>query len=108
MPTIKKLSANEITKSAIKELEYRGVKVWRNNQIPVKGRRFTGLLGVPDIIGHHKKTGVFVGCEVKAKGDSLSDEQRDFLTELQQSGGLALMAIQNDFGKVEIIDFKMD
>lgn len=98
------MTANEITKVAIQVLQERGCFVWRQNQIPVKGRAFIGLKGVPDIIGFHLNTGVFIGVEVKAGKDELRAEQIDFLTTLKASGGLAMIAIEV-LGSVQLINF---
>lgn len=89
-------------------LTARGCKVWRQNNLAVVGRRFTGLYGVPDLIGFHLKTGVFVGCEVKAHGDKLSDYQKLFLSELLLAGGFALLAIEGDRGNVILKDYAQE
>lgn len=86
------LSASQITSSAKKELTLRGVKIWRNNNLAVKGRKFIGERGVPDLIGYKK--GLFVGCEIKKIGDKFKKEQIDFLTDLHNAGGIALYATQ--------------
>lgn len=101
------LTANEITKIAIKELTLRGCKVWRTNQIPVRGRAFIGLPGVPDITGFHKRTGVAVYAEVKAKGDTLSEAQRTFLSEAERAGCHTLIAteISQRFAFIQFRDY---
>lgn len=50
------------------------------------------LKGVPDVVGFHKKTGAYIGVEIKIGTDVLSDEQRAFLNELHVSGGEAYVA----------------
>lgn len=45
--------------------------------------------GVADIIGVHVATGKFVALEVKIGSDRLSDDQRDFLQAIRESGGRA-------------------
>lgn len=98
------MNANEITKITMTLLRSRGCFVWRANQIPVPGRAFIGLKGVPDIIGFHLTTGVFIGIEVKAGKDVLSTEQIDFLTSLKDAGGIAMVAI-DVLGSVQLINF---
>ena len=105
MTNKKNLTASQITESAIKELTYRQCEVWRQNQIPVPGRRFVGKRGLADIIGFHRKTGVFVMCEVKTKNDKLSPEQIELLVKVRASGGLALIATENDKGNIELKEF---
>jgi hypothetical protein len=98
------LTASEITKSVLKELNARGCEMWRQNQIRVPGRRFVGKRGVGDTIGYHRRTGLFVAVEVKTENDTLSDEQIEFLSKLGKSGGIALVATEVD-GKIRIITF---
>lgn len=97
------LSKGEIRKQAIETLEKRGCNVWPQNNLAVPGRKFIGRKGVPDIIGY-TKAGLYVGCEVKAKGDTLSKEQLDFLIDLKKCGGIALLAIEDPVGMVDLID----
>lgn len=99
------LTKGQITDYALKELQYRGCNVWRNNNVrAVPGRTFTGKKGVPDIAGYHRRTGIAVYCEIKTVNDRLSVEQALFLDELKQAGGLALIARDGEFG-AEIIQY---
>lgn len=98
------LTKGQITTTALLILKPRNKEVWRQNNISVRGRKFIGRLGVPDIIGFTRK-GLFMACEVKALGDSLSDEQIGFLTNLHKSGGIALIATEDERGQVEVIKF---
>lgn len=91
------MTANEITKLALKELDKRECEVWRQNQVPVRGRIFTGRKGLTDIQGFHRNTGLAVYCEVKAGKDSLSDEQIRFLNKAQRAGCICLVA--TNYGK---------
>ncbi|HEX8429179.1 VRR-NUC domain-containing protein [Hymenobacter sp.] len=93
------LKAGEITSAIIAYLQHHGYSVWRQNTSgiydPQTGRwkvNPQGRRGVPDIIGFRKSDGVFVGVEVKAGRDVLRDEQREFLNELKQAGGVAFVA----------------
>lgn len=106
------LTTGEITQEAIRYFTAMGFKVWRNNQIPQRGRHFRGLKGVPDIIGYNligrtsgiglypSEIGKFFACEVKNTGDSLSDEQKEFLRELNKSGGYGYLAEPDGQGGV--------
>ena len=99
------LTTSQITKIALMMLFARGCSVWRQNNLAAVGRKFTGMYGVPDIIGFHKKTGVFVGCEIKAKRDRLSEHQKHFLGSLLKAGGLALLAVEDVRGNVILRDY---
>jgi hypothetical protein len=54
---------------------------------------------VPDIIGFRLADGVFVGVEVKAGRDTLRDDQKQFLNELKQAGGVTFVA--HDFAQFQ-------
>ena len=92
---MKNLTASEITKLAIAELNNRGGVYWRNNNIPVRGRINNVKKGVSDILGI-SRAGVFVACEVKTVNDRLSSEQIDFLTTVKALGGAALLATEEN------------
>lgn len=104
---MKALTASQITKLAIEELTKRGCKVWRNNNLAVRGRTFIGLKGVPDIIGFHKFTGRAIYCEVKTKTDKFSEFQVEFMTEAKESNCHALVATDVD-GKLLLSEWKND
>jgi hypothetical protein len=46
------------------------------------------LKGVPDVIGFHRKTGVFISVEIKAGKDKLSVAQIEFLKTVTRAKGL--------------------
>lgn len=98
MPIIKGLSkeftASEITEYAMKVLGLLGYKVWRNNNIGIKGRPFTGLRGVGDLTGYKRFTGVRMECEVKKIGDKLKPDQKEFLDEAKKNGCDVFLATQ--------------
>ena len=105
---IKELTAGDIQEIAKTELELRGCLVWRQNQIPQRFRKFRGKKGQSDLVGISKQ-GLFVGCEAKTLKDRLSKEQIEFLTEVKQRGGIALIAIQDKHtGQFCMIEFKND
>jgi hypothetical protein len=79
------MNSNELTKWAIMMLEKDGCTVWRNNNLAVRGRKFIGRKGVPDIIGYDQY-GKSVWCEVKAGQDKLSVEQVEFMDEASKAG----------------------
>lgn len=99
------LTKSHIRKIAIDILTLRGLKVWKQNNIAVRGRKFIGEYGVGDVIGWHKKTGVFCGCEVKTLSDTLSNDQITWLTNLTNAGGIALIATEQS-AQVVLIEFK--
>jgi hypothetical protein len=104
---IKILTKDEIRKSALTELRFRGVNCWIQNNLAVRGRKFIGRYGVSDTLGfventnYYKIKGLLVACEVKTINDSFSDDQKTFLTEVKQAGGIALYATQ-EFNNVVI------
>ena len=93
------LKAGEITSAIIAYLAKHGFKVWRQNISGIYDQQTgrwrknpQGCNGVPDIIGFRLADGVFVGVEVKAGRDTLRDDQKQFLNELKQAGGVAFVA----------------
>jgi hypothetical protein len=89
---------NDLTNKCINYLTLLGYKVWRNNNGAVydpTNRCFrknkNKLLGVPDIIGFHKKTGKFIGIEIKVGKDKLSLEQILFRDEALESNCICLV-----------------
>ena len=87
------LTKDIIRESALKELTWRGHDVWIQNNIAVRGRKFIGRRGVPDIIGI-TKDGRWVVCEVKTLRDVFSDYQIKFLNDIKKAGGEAYIAHQ--------------
>jgi len=71
-----------------------GCVCWRNNQIPVPGRRFVGLPGVSDILGCFR--GAFFSIECKSKNGVVSKSQQDFLDRINRVGGIGLVAYSKD------------
>jgi len=93
---IPKMSANTLTKHALRILDLKGWDVWRQNNGGVYDptrkvfRQGSSTPGISDIIGFHKKTGQFIACEVKVGKDKLSDEQRIFLQRVARAGGIGI------------------
>ncbi len=71
-----------------------GCVCWRNNQIPVPGRRFVGLPGVSDILCCFK--GAFIAIECKSKNGVATEEQLKFLGRINRVGGIGLVAYSKD------------
>jgi hypothetical protein len=101
-------TASELTKMMIDYLGQRGMEVWRNNNLAVKGRAFIGRKGIGDIIGYTKKHGQFVSCEIKAIADKLSKEQLSFMVNLGISGGIAMYVCQKSDYNIVMTIFKED
>lgn len=99
-------TASELTKMMIDHLSSKGLEVWRNNNLAVKGRTFIGRKGVPDIIGYDKKYGQFVACEIKKLGDRISPDQLVFLTNLGIAGGLSMLCSQTSDETIKLEIFK--
>ena len=92
-------TASETTSAILAYLILQGFAVWRQNNSGIydqKTNRYRfnpqGRRGVPDIIGFRKRDGLFIGVEVKAGRDQLRPEQKQFLDELKDAGGLAFVA----------------
>lgn len=91
------ISANALTKHALRILDLKGFKVWRQNNGGVwdPGKKVfranSSTPGISDILGFHRRTGVFIACEIKAGKDKLSNEQEMFLKSVERSGGFALV-----------------
>lgn len=101
------LSKSVITRDALMELSFRGCFVWRNNNIAIRGRKFIGERGVPDITGFHKKTGVAVYCEVKTINDRFSMDQIIFMNRAKLAGCHCLVA-SDDNGKTKISEWQIE
>lgn len=103
--TYVELSASEITQTAIKLIQARNCYVWRQVNTSVRRRKGIVKKGVSDVLFFNRSTGLFGACEVKKLGDVLSDDQILFLTQVQISGAIALVATQVK-DRAELIDFK--
>ena len=99
-------TASELTKMMIDYLSGKGMKVWRNNNLAVKGRAFIGKRGVPDVIGYDKKHGQFIACEIKKLGDRISPDQFTFLTQLGLAGGASMLCSQTSDETIKLEIFK--
>jgi len=100
------LTTSQITRIAKLQLAAMGFYCWRHNQVAVRGRKFVGEPGCSDILGYHRKTGQFLACEVKGPGDSLSDDQEEFLLKVADAGGKAVVACEGDGGNAELVEIR--
>lgn len=92
-------TADEITAHILGYLRSKGYVCWaqdnRGRYNPKTGKWYphpNNRVGVPDILGYRKSDARFIGVEVKAGKDRLSDYQIDFLNELKEHGGLPFVA----------------
>jgi len=99
------MTTGEIKETAIKILDLMGYEVWKQNNIAVRGRKFHGKRGVPDIIGFARLDGKFVLCEAKNKGDILSDEQENLLKDAKVAGCHCFIATVDKNGGFELTKF---
>jgi hypothetical protein len=86
---------NRITTQALAILTALGCHVWRQNNVSVRGRRFVGLKGVPDIVGM-TRSGTFIGVEVKGPGDKQSEWQVRFSYRCTDRGAIYICASHSD------------
>jgi len=84
--------ANNLTTGVLNYLNASGFIAWRQNNLAIKGRQFIGKKGVPDIIGFNRKSGIFVGVEIKIGGDTLSPEQKQMQSEMISAGCVHIVA----------------
>ena len=91
-----KITANQLTRQALKVFDLCGFNCWRQNNggvyDPAKKvfRRGSSTPGISDIIGYHRKTGQFLAVEVKVGRDKLSPYQERFLADVMKAGGMAI------------------
>ena len=62
--------------------------------------------GLPDIIGHCRHSGRAVYCEVKTKGDRLSEDQRNFLASAAQAGAIVYLSTVDEADIPQLIQWK--
>lgn len=91
---------SDIQKQILAYLELRGILHWRSNTgaavFPGKGgkQRFIrfGYPGISDIIAVIPGIGKIVAIEVKRPGEHPTPQQAAFLTQVEEQGGIALVA----------------
>jgi hypothetical protein len=96
---IGKPDANTTTTAIITYLNYNGCMARRINTHGIYDakkqtyRKLHGQVkGTTDIIGMQKGTGKLIAIEIKIGSDNLSPEQYGFLNEVQEGGGIAMIA----------------
>lgn len=96
---IGKPDANTTTTAIITYLNYNGCMARRINTHGVydaKSQTYRKLhgqsKGTSDIIGMQKGTGRLIAIEIKIGNDSLSPEQHGFLNDVEEGGGIAMIA----------------
>lgn len=82
-------------KGCLNYLKMKGIFVWRQNsgsaKIGSRFVRFTSITGISDIIGICPD-GRFLAVECKrTKGGIVSDAQKEFIANIQQRGGVAIV-----------------
>jgi hypothetical protein len=86
---------NHVKRECLDYLKLRQIKAWSNPSgvVQIRPGKFMsfGLKGSSDILGL-LPGGRFLAVEVKAPGGWLSPEQKQFLAEIQNLGGLAIVA----------------
>lgn len=105
-------SANELTKSILAYFELIGWKAWRQASEGrfIQGKEYTDVLGhkkqekgfyiprskggkgAPDLMAIQKGTGKLFGCEIKHGKDRMHDDQNKFKKEMEESGGVFIIA----------------
>lgn len=94
--SIKRETANDLTKACLRLLALRGVFAWRMNNTGVRrtdkrGRQFwafNGLRGIADVLGVCAPDGKFLAIEIKVGDDEQSPHQLAFEASVRDSGGL--------------------
>jgi Holliday junction resolvase len=82
-----------------------GFTVWRQNNLAVRGRKFIGKKGMPDIIGYDNQ-GCAVWCEVKTINDKLSQHQVDFMADAMNAGCKVFICMQHKELNVKFISWR--
>jgi len=91
------MNTNQTTQAIIDFLNSHNFVAWRNNTTgiwdPQKQifRKSKAKKGISDIIGYQKRTGIIIAIEIKTGSDKLSFEQYQFLKEIRQNNGFALV-----------------
>lgn len=92
-------SEKGVVKACLQYLQFKGVYCWRQNTGGVqyhskkKGTQFVrfGVPGISDILGC-MPDGRFIAVECKAGRNTLTKDQRVFLEQIRQAGGIGIVA----------------
>lgn len=87
---------NDIQKSILEALWYNKIKAWRNNTGAYRTEhggfvRF-GTKGSGDIFAIQPKTGRFISIEVKTQKKYPTPDQKQWMQEVNDAGGIAFVA----------------
>lgn len=104
---MKELSAGEITELVFEKAPP-DIEIWRQNNIPIKGRKFIGKKGIGDITGYHIFSGKRIEIEVKKVGDYLSQEQFDFLNSIYLAGAYSYIITQHPNKENEALEIHIN
>lgn len=86
---------NALTQAIIQLLTLHGFRAWRQNNAAIYDptrqvfRANSAEKGISDILGYHRRSGLFCAVEVKTGSDKLSPEQAEFLAGIRLAGGFA-------------------
>jgi hypothetical protein len=84
-----------VVKACLDYLEIQDIFAWRNNTGALRDRRNRlvrfGKTGSADILGI-LPSGKMLAVECKDRYNTLTDEQKKFLTEISHNGGCAIIA----------------
>ena len=83
-------TANQLKQAAVKYVVARGGKAWVNNVGRTLGVNFGAPVGSGDVLGVYR--GKFLSIEIKVGKDSLSDEQLQWMNDVNRRGGIAFVA----------------
>lgn len=94
-----RMKETEIQKTILEALWYNKIFAWRNNNTPIYDQKrkvframpIGSIKGVSDILGI-MPDGRFLAIEVKKKGTYASKEQKEFLKNINDNGGLGFVA----------------
>ena len=95
-------ATNSLTTAIINYLNASHHFAWRNNTTgvydPTKKifRKHHGLKGIADILGIHRDTGKIICIEVKTGKDKMSEWQKSFQSEINNRGGIYIIAKKLD------------
>lgn len=103
------MSEQDTVNAILEYLHYVGHYCWRNNTGAFKkqsgGFYRYGKVGSSDILGVHRTNGKMIAIEVKQKGNKPTAFQLDFLTAIQERGGIA--GVVHDIDEVkELLNIK--
>lgn len=95
------MSESDIVRGCLQLLRLKGIYCWRSNNVGVfnpktGGYFFHGLRGVSDILGIFPQKcpcalqGVFLAVECKMPGKHPTNEQKAFLKEIKERGGIGI------------------